>query len=301
MKVDARLVQLFVAVAEELSFTKAAEKLYLAQPWLSSQIRKLESQLGYDLFVRNSRHVELTSNGESLLQHGRAITKSLEAFGLAAMALQQDRRQVLRIGAPPYSYRFPVRVRLMDAYARQNPQVSIDSEIAWSPLLTQLVKEGKLDMAFVMGMPEDELIQRQTVHEAEIKVYCRASDELGERESVRWEDLAGREVLGFSRVLNPGLFDQVLEPAQQAGASVTEYRELVDDSWLDQILSRGAVGISFFGRLPSHVSEEIRIVDLASPVRVGLQLIRRVGHEQPAVAKFWELVGNETHGESRAQ
>jgi DNA-binding transcriptional LysR family regulator len=76
---DTRLLRGFVAVAEELSFTRAAQRLFIAQQALSAQIRQLEDRLGVELFERTTRRVALTEAGEQLLPHARAALAALDA------------------------------------------------------------------------------------------------------------------------------------------------------------------------------------------------------------------------------
>src|SRR5438067_6870332 len=73
MDLDLRLVRYFVAVADDLHFGRAADKLYISQPALSKQIRKLEEQIGAPLLVRDSRHVTLTRHGERFLDDARQL------------------------------------------------------------------------------------------------------------------------------------------------------------------------------------------------------------------------------------
>ncbi|KGI83710.1 hypothetical protein JY98_16460, partial [Exiguobacterium mexicanum] len=73
MKLDPRLVVQFAIIAEEGSFTRAAERLHVAQPWLSARLKKFEEQLGFPLFTRNTRNITLTKQGYELLQAARSV------------------------------------------------------------------------------------------------------------------------------------------------------------------------------------------------------------------------------------
>src|SRR4051812_39420164 len=95
---DTRLLRAFVAVAEELSFTRAAQRLFLAQQALSSQVQQLETRLGVKLFERTTRKVELTEAGERLLPHARAALEALATATKELDALKRAERTTLRVG-----------------------------------------------------------------------------------------------------------------------------------------------------------------------------------------------------------
>ena len=95
---DTRLLRAFVAVAEELSFTRAAEQLFIAQQALSSQVQQLEGRVGVKLFERTTRRVSLTEAGEQLLPHAVAVLDALDAGVGLLEAARRAERATLRVG-----------------------------------------------------------------------------------------------------------------------------------------------------------------------------------------------------------
>src|SRR5829696_7497266 len=98
---ELRQLKYFVAVAEELHFRRAAERLYVAQPAVSEQIRKLEAELDVRLFDRTNRRVEMTEAGAALLEEGRRVLAQAEAAQLAARNARDRAGARLRIGYVP--------------------------------------------------------------------------------------------------------------------------------------------------------------------------------------------------------
>ncbi|MEU6775779.1 LysR family transcriptional regulator [Streptomyces sp. NPDC046759] len=96
---DPRLLRAFVTVAEELHFTRAAARLYVAQQALSRDVRRLERELGAELFVRTTRHVTLTADGERLLPHARRVLSAQDDL-LAAFAPGQCRPLLVDLNSP---------------------------------------------------------------------------------------------------------------------------------------------------------------------------------------------------------
>ncbi|MDZ8187274.1 MAG: LysR family transcriptional regulator [Nostoc sp. ChiSLP02] len=98
MDADLRLLRYFVAVAQELNFTRAAEQLYISQPALSKQIRQLERELGIELLRRNSREVKLTAAGEALLPLAQGLIQDWQFTLLKLREVAARETQTLRVG-----------------------------------------------------------------------------------------------------------------------------------------------------------------------------------------------------------
>ncbi|WP_449467837.1 LysR family transcriptional regulator [Stenotrophomonas humi] len=290
MRTDSRLVQMFVAVADTLSFTRGAESLHVAQPWLSAQIRKLEAQLGFDLFVRDSRRVALTEQGAALRDPARAVMRSLDEFGACASMLRiHKERPLLRIGLPPYSHLFARRVALLERFAQLQPKIQIEIALGWSPDLVERVAAGSLDLAFTVGEVIDPALDYQLISHTPCHLCCRSDDPLAARDVVRSSDLRGRTILTFERGLNPSMHEQLFGAAQRAGALLQVDHEMMSDLWLQHILAGDVVGLNFIRKPPLQLRERLCMRPFADAADIALRLARRRGVQQPATERCWQL------------
>ena len=123
MRVDLRQLRYFVAVAEELQFSRAARRLQVAQPTVSAAIRDLERELDVQLFQRSTRSVQLTSAGRQLLTEAQAALATVDG-SLAAARARAEEPPVLRVGHAPAA-RFGMIDALLDAFARRHPAQDI--------------------------------------------------------------------------------------------------------------------------------------------------------------------------------
>jgi DNA-binding transcriptional LysR family regulator len=144
MDLDLRLVRYFVAVADELHFSRAAAKLYVSQPALSKQIRKLEDQLGARLLVRDSRHVTLTARGESFLLDARELLK------LADRMQQAPDGNRLRLA---HIFELATSRDVADAYSRARPDVALVEHSMDSVTQLDALLENRLDVAILRVTP----------------------------------------------------------------------------------------------------------------------------------------------------
>ena len=184
MQLELRHLRSFLAVAEELNFSRAAERLHLAQPALSSQIRALERLVGSELFRRTTRRVELTRAGELLLVDARELVRRADEAAGKLSALARGERGMLRVGFVAHAAgetsteilrrfgaEFPgievelVECRTLEGSQRQVVEHDTDAAFVWLPILheelasQQLASERKL----VAMSPEHRLAAKVAV------------------------------------------------------------------------------------------------------------------------------------------
>ncbi|SES22639.1 DNA-binding transcriptional regulator, LysR family [Lentzea xinjiangensis] len=205
MDVDTRLLRYFVVVAEELSFTRAAKRLYVAQPSLSRQIRQLEARLGADLFTRTSSAVALTAAGRALLPAARRqVAEWQESVRLVRTAAAAE-RNVLRIGFAATGGGDLAR-RARSAFTRRYPGVTVEPKrFEWGGE-ARAVRDGLADVAYVWLPAELDGLCSEVVATERRWVAVKTTHPLASREEVGIGDLRD-EPLMWTRVAPPEWVD----------------------------------------------------------------------------------------------
>ncbi|MEK7325894.1 MAG: LysR substrate-binding domain-containing protein, partial [Chloroflexota bacterium] len=145
---EIRHLTYFVAVAERLNFSRAAEDLHVAQPAISQQIRALETELGVPLFERLGKRVALTEAGKALLPHARQILAAVEAARNEIRERGALARGTVSLGAPPTVSAHILPARLT-AFEQKYPGLDVTLREAGTETLVKLVEGGELDLAIV--------------------------------------------------------------------------------------------------------------------------------------------------------
>ncbi|MBO1362006.1 LysR family transcriptional regulator [Acetobacter sacchari] len=289
MKLDPRTIAQFVVIAEEASFTRAAERLHVAQPWLSARVRKLEDQIGFPLFIRNTRNVALTKRGAEFLQVARTLAASIAASESLAAQLQRQGESRLRVGAPPYSNLIPERLRLIEEFSSLYSDVSIELDIGWTPTLIDRVRSGHLDLAFVSGDVDHSDLDVATLHRGRIKLMMPHSHPLAVRSQVTLAELRDYVVVVFTRANNPKLFDTVYSPLKDAGAKLLQMPELCD-SLLTRIRESDRMIAAIFDFQVDRLTDSTMVGrPLAVDRQVPFSLVRRAGNATPLVQACWAM------------
>ncbi|WP_263367176.1 LysR substrate-binding domain-containing protein [Edaphobacter bradus] len=146
--IELRHLRYFVAVAEELHFGRAAQRLNLAQPPLSQQIRKLEDILGYPLFARTSRAVRLTAAGEVFLDRARRTLRNVQEDMDEARSIGRGDVGFLRVGFIGSAMLTPLPA-MLGQYRQRYPKVQLRLHESFSSALQQSLLKGALDAGFL--------------------------------------------------------------------------------------------------------------------------------------------------------
>jgi DNA-binding transcriptional LysR family regulator len=217
---ELRHLRYFVAVAEELNFSRAAGRMYLSQPALSQQIRKLERELGVSLFSRTKNHVELTEAGLALLEGSRRVLVLVEQTARVTREVGGAEVRHLRVGFPEYANHTPVADALQ-TFRRRYPYVELEEHETFTlqETLQQSDKlhRGTLDIGFMLRPEQDELLEIEHVLDIELVAALPEGHPLAGREEISMKDLSDERLILFSRSFHPRSYDYVVRCCRDAG------------------------------------------------------------------------------------
>ena len=194
---ELRQLEYFVAVAEEANFTRAAERVHVAQPAVSAQIQRLERELGQPLLDRSRRTARLTAAGEAALPFARAALAAVADIHVAVEEVSQLVRGTVTIGTVT-SHSVDIAGLLADYHA-DHPNVEITLSTDSSDSLIDKVRSGRLDVAIVSVGPDDrpDGLDVEVVTDEAIAAAVSKTDELASRNTVRLSDLAERQLIAL--------------------------------------------------------------------------------------------------------
>jgi DNA-binding transcriptional LysR family regulator len=215
---ELRHLRYFLAVAEELNFRRAAEKLGMAQPPLSSQIHDLENEIGVLLFRRVSKGAELTEAGVAFLSAVPAIFDKVEHAVKVARKGGQGKVGQLRVGYTGSASFNQIVPRSLLSFRRSYPDVELTLEEANSPQLLDQLNRQRLDAVFIRpGKEPPPGFAVMALAEEPMMVVVPSSHRLAKSYAVELTELKAEPLVLFSRTLGPGLYDSVMDACRRAG------------------------------------------------------------------------------------
>jgi DNA-binding transcriptional LysR family regulator len=273
MDVELRHLRYFVAVAEELSFTRAAARLHIAQPPLSTQIRRLEEELGVALFDRSRRQIALTEAGELLLGEARRLLAQTELALAATRRAGTGESGRLTIGFVPSASTSSLPEHLR-AFRVRHPGVELFlRELPPDELVAQL-HAGALDVSFLYRPTPDERLRFRVVAREPLVAALPAEHRLaGGRAPLRMAQLRAEPFVLPARHHMPGLHARVLEACAAAGFEPDAVQK---DVWLMQTilgLVAAGLGVALVPASVRHLNRTgvafRRLRDAGAPIELG--------------------------------
>jgi DNA-binding transcriptional LysR family regulator len=215
---DFRHLRAFIAVAEESSVTKAAERLHISQPPLSRHIKQLEDELGITLFIRHRQGVTLTTAGQRLLEKARALASAAADFYESAGQTTRNDSNRVRLGIGWGLWETVNSIRL--ASARQFGNTTIEAtDVLCAEHYNQQLQEGSLDVVFGRPYFETAALEAVPLYQEPMLAVLSADNPLASRPTLSIRDLANETLLLYDRHVSPYVYDKVLDVYAKAGVT----------------------------------------------------------------------------------
>jgi DNA-binding transcriptional LysR family regulator len=289
---DLRHIRYFQAVAEELSYSRAAERLHIAQPALSRAVQEIEADLGAILLERNRRTVRLTPAGSILLREAGILFERWEEAMRRVRRTAAGEEGELRLGyiGPPTQ---PFLGRLLHEYRQRYPRVSLHLEERTPERVWEMLAKGRLSAAFTrpVSIAITSGLRTIVLRKERFGAVMPADHLLASRASrtIPWRLLAGEPLIVLARREGVGSHDGILAACRRAGFAP---RLAYTPSLIGTVLSYVAAGAGV-GIVPESIvlSEPgLRFIPLTPVACVSLVLVWQENEDTPAVQRFRELV-----------
>jgi DNA-binding transcriptional LysR family regulator len=287
---ELRHLRYFQSVAEELSFSRAAKRLRVAQPALSRAIKQLEHTLGADVLERTRHHVRLTPAGAVLLREIATLLQQVDESTRRVRRTAAGEEGELRLGyiGPPTQ---PFLGPLLREYRERYPLVSIHLEERTPERVWEMVAKGRLSAALTRPVLAHEALGLRTIllSEEKLGLVVPAGHPLAKRQSVPWTALAREPLIVLARREGMGLHDAVIAGCRQAGVMprLAHTPSLIGTV---MIYVEAGAGIGVVTESVVTPTPALKFVLLKPLQRVPLVFVWQEDDDSPPVQRFRELL-----------
>jgi DNA-binding transcriptional LysR family regulator len=298
---ELRQLRYFLAVAEELNFTRAAERLHLAQQAMSASIRRLEEQLGVPLFVRSTRRVELTSAGEVLVDGARAVVAAASDALERVRQVSEGRSGRLTIGFSTAAGGVPIVREIIRRFSEGAPDVDIRTvEHDFSDPSAGLA-DGSVQVAFIFGPLPVEGLAALTLLEEDRLVALRPEHPLAQRDRLEADELRELPWLRVPAPRGPWPDFWFRRPGQ--GPVGPEIRTA--DEWVTAIEAGRGVAYTMPSVMQNFTTARVRVIPVDGLPAAAVLLAWRTANPDPLAKAFislaLEVAGEAAHPDSPAR
>lgn len=284
-EIELRHFRYFLAVAETLHFSQAAERLGMAQPPLSQQIQRLEKLLGHSLFDRTTRGVKLTLAGQLLAERARSTLEKVQDDLTQVRRLGRGEEGTLTVGFSG-SVMFTNLPAAIESYRRSYPKVELRlREMATSAQIAALL-EGTIDLAFLRDGDPTEGVQMSTLLKERYVAVLPESHVLARKRSLRVRDLQGEPFILFARRMGPLAFDRTMACCQRNGFRPNIVQDAPQWPTLVRLVAAG-LGVSLAPACVANVIMRGAVYrEVQAACRTTIDLGRKAGEDRTLANNF---------------
>lgn len=288
-------LEVFMAVAEERSFSRAGSRIGRTQPAISSAIKLLEDELGEPLFDRKGRMVRLTAAGELLTDYARRLLRLRDEAALAIGELRGLKRGTLSLGANETTclYLLP---DVLGLFKQAYPQVQVDIHRAISRTITERVIAGVLDFGIVTLPIKDSRLETITIHQDELTLIVGPAHSLAARPVIDMKELSDEPFILHK--IGTTTRERLVKHFDDGGVKIKVTMELASIETIKRFVSIG-LGISIVPRL--CIAREIEEGSLLAVAIRDTQFRRDLGliynkdrYQSQAARAFLALINKST-------
>lgn len=265
---DIRQLHFFVEIVKQSSFTKAAERLHVAQPAVSMAMKKLEEELDLALFNRLERKVSLTAEGETFLRHAEKILEDVRATETEMEELRGLAKGEVRVGIPPMmsAYFFP---QIISDFSLRYPNLHLTIAGEGASTIQSRILEGELDLGVVAGTVFPETLEMRKLLREEVIACVPRSHPLAQREAISLADFAREQLILYQEGYY--LRELIFEVLKGAGLAPKIQFETNLYSLIKPLICKG-MGISVFLRMVVAEDDDLKALSFDPPLYLDLSI-----------------------------
>jgi DNA-binding transcriptional LysR family regulator len=284
--VELRHLRYFVAVAEELNFSHAAQRMHMAQPPLSAAIRQLERDLGVDLFTRTTREVKLTDAGRAFLDGARRTLADAERAAEDARRAAAGELGHLRL-AYSWSTRFQTLPALGRAFRQGHPDVELLAQEMWNARMPAAFANGSIDIALSLCPEIAAELELAPIRTERLIALLPEAHPLAREEAIPLTALADEQFVVFPREIAPRLHDAFMAIFRRAGFEPQIRNESFHTGWDLGVLAEIPAVAMAPQTVASALPDGIVPVALSEPTdSLETCVVWRANDTSPAVVAF---------------
>lgn len=284
--IEIRHLRYFIAVAEELHFGRAAERLNMSQPPLSQQIQKLEERLGFQLFHRTKRRVQLTAPGQVFLGESRQVLDRLERAIRTGQQASRGEHGALAVGFVSSAI-YSALPSILRRFRQLLPDVDVSLRELSAGQQGDWLENNRLDIGIVRSEIENPDLEYVTILEEPFIIVLPENHKQSKERVISLHTLSREPFILFPRSLAPGLYDQIINLCQQARFSPRVVQEAIQMQTIVGLVA-AEIGVAIVPRSLQNLQRPgVVYKPLKGPApKSTISLVYRKNDPSPVVQRF---------------